>query len=101
MASRLELQSILEELLNSRNVYYQPPGSVKMQYPAIRYSINKIDKRIANDSTYSILRSYELIVIDTKPDNPVIDKLLALPYCAHNTAYKADNLYHDVLTLYY
>ena len=25
MASRLELQSKLEELLGSRNVYYQPP----------------------------------------------------------------------------
>lgn len=101
MASRLKLQSTLEELLESRNVYYQPPQSVKMKYPAIRYDINKIDKRNANDSAYSILRSYELTVIDTRPDSPVIDKLLALPYCAHINSYKADNLYHDVLTLYY
>lgn len=101
MSSRIKLQSILEELLESRNVYYQPPESVKMKYAAIRFSLNKIDKRSANDSAYSLLRSYELVVIDTKPDNPVIDKLLSLPYCSHVTAYKADNLYHDVLTLYY
>ena len=34
MASRLELQSKFEELLGSRNVYYQPPESIKMSYTA-------------------------------------------------------------------
>ena len=42
MADRLDLQGLLEELLESRNVYYKPPESIKMQYPAIRYSKKKI-----------------------------------------------------------
>ena len=35
--TRLELQSVLEQTLGSRNVYFQPPASVKMKYPAIVY----------------------------------------------------------------
>lgn len=101
MASRLELQNKLEELLGSKNVYYQPPESLKMSYPAIKYSKSRIDKKNADDSTYIISKSYEIIVIDPKPDNPVIDKLLELPMSSYNRNYKADNLNHDVLTLYY
>lgn len=101
MADRLDLQGLLEELLESRNVYYQPPESVKMQYPAIRYSKKNIQSTYANNSKYLMRDCYELIVISRKPDDPVIKKLLALPYCGYDRPYIADNLYHDVLTIYY
>lgn len=101
MVSRLELQSKLEELLGSKNVYYQPPESVKMSYPAIRYSKKNIDSKNANDAKYLTNTSYEIIVIDKKPDNEVINKILNLPYSSYDRPYKSDNLYHDVLTLYY
>lgn len=101
MANRLDLQSLLEELLGSRNVYYTPPESIKMQYPAIRYSKKKIESVHANDSKYLMRDCYELIVISRTPDHPVIKKLLELPYCSYDRPYVADNLYHDVLTIYY
>ena len=101
MADRLDLQGLLEELLESRNVYYQPPESVKMQYPAIRYSKKNIQSAYANNSKYLMRDCYELIVISRKPDDPVIKRLLALPYCSYDRQYIADNLYHDVLTIYY
>ena len=101
MASRLELQAKLEELLGSKNVYYQPPESLKMDYPAIIYSKNRINKKPADDTAYLISISYEIIVIDRRPDNTVIDKLLQLPMCSYDRNYKYDNLYHDVFTLYY
>lgn len=101
MANRLDLQSLLEELLGSKNVYYQPPESIKMQYDAIRYSKKNIRSNYANDTKYSMRDCYELIVISKRPDNPVIKKLLALPYCSYDRPYIADNLYHDVLTIYY
>lgn len=101
MANRLDLQSLLEELLGSRNVYYTPPESIKMQYPAIRYSKKKIESVHADDSKYLIRDCYELIVISRTPDHPVIKQLLALPYCSYDRPYVADNLYHDVLTIYY
>lgn len=101
MADRLELQSLLEELLGSRNVYYKPPESVKMQYDAIRYAKQNIVKTYASDGTYSMRDCYELTVIARMPDHPVIKKLLALPYCSYSRHYVADNLNHDVLTIYY
>ena len=101
MADRLDLQSLLEELLESRNVYYQPPESIKMQYPAIRFSKKRIDSKYANNAKYSMRDCYELTVISRTPDHPVIKKLLALPYCSYDRPYIADNLNHDVLTIYY
>lgn len=101
MATWQNLQSKLEELLESENVYFQPPESVKMKYDAIRFTRTKIETRYANNTMYSKMNCYEIIVISRKPDHPVIDKLLQLPYCSHNRSYRADNLYHDVLTLYY
>ena len=101
MARRLELQTKLEQLLGSRNVYYQPPESERMKYPAIKYKKKTIESRFANDARYSSLDCYEVIVIDWNPDNPVIDELLALPLSSYDRSYAANNLNHDVLTLYY
>lgn len=101
MADRLELHSVLQELLGSSNVYYQPPESIKMQYDAIRYSKKTIDSKYANNRKYSMIDCYEIIVISRLPDNPVIKKLLSLPYCSYDRHYVADNLHHDVLTIYW
>ena len=101
MADRLELHSVLQELLGSSNVYYQPPESIKMQYDAIRYSKKNIVSKYANDRKYLMMDCYEIIVISRLPDNPVIKKLLSLPYCSYDRHYIADNLHHDVLTIYY
>lgn len=101
MASRLELQSKLEELLGSTNVYYQPPNNLQMEYPAIRYSRSTIATNYANDKRYKNLTRYDLTVIAKLPDNPAIEKLLELPYCSYDRHYASNNLNHDVLTLYY
>ena len=95
------MQTTLEEMLGNRNVYYQPPENLKMNYPAIRYKKSKVDSDYADDRTYNNTKRYELIVIDKMPDNPVIDRLLELPYCSFDRHYESDNLNHDVLTLYY
>lgn len=101
MKTRLDLQSELEALLGSTNVYYQPPASVRMSYPAIVYSKSRIETDKANNSTYAKRIRYDITVIDKRPDNPVIDKLLELPYCSFDRHYTSDNLNHDTLTLYY
>ena len=72
-----------------------------MAYHAIRYTKTKIDSKYANDKKYSKMRCYEIIVIDSNPDNKVIDDILELPYSRHDRHYKSDNLNHDVITLYF
>ena len=101
MASRLELQTRLEEILGSSNCYFQPPASLKMSYPAIRYKLNGIDNQNANNRAYILSRSYEVTVIDANPDSEIPDKVLQLPMCRFNRHYTADNLNHYVFTLYY
>ena len=101
MASRLELQTLFEELLGSRNVYYQPPESIKMSYTAIKYSRSDVDVRHADNTTYSKMTKYEVIVIAKNPDDPVIEKILDLPYCSYDRHYVSDNLYRDVFILYH
>ena len=101
MASRLDLHEILCGVLNSRSCYFQPPSSVRMQYPAIRYSIKDVEKRSADDIAYRKLPCYELILIDKNPDSEFVDKLLDLPYFSFDRHYESDNLNHDVFTLYF
>lgn len=101
MDKRLELQSKLEELLGSRNVYYQPPESLRMEYPAIKYSKSNISSRYADDTKYSNFTRYEIVVIDKRPDNQVIEKILSLPLSSFDRHYASDNLNHDIITLYY
>ena len=101
MASRLNLQTELETILGSRNVYYQPPESVKMKYPAIVYSRKNIDNIFADDTVYTQNHSYELTVIDPNPDSEIVMKVSRLPACTFHRHYTADNLNHDVFRLYY
>ena len=101
MASRLNLHSDLLALLGSENVYYQPPPSIMMKYPAIVYSRKNISNSHANNSIYNQSYSYELIVIDENPDSEIVEKVSKLSTCKFDRHYEKDNLNHDVFTLYY
>lgn len=41
--SRIDFQHLLEEILGSPHVYFQPPATVKLEYPAIIYSLDNLD----------------------------------------------------------
>ena len=101
MGTRLELQTMLETLLGSRNVYYQPPASVKMSYPAIVYSRASIKNLNADDDVYQQYKAYRVTVVDKNPDSPIVDAVSKLRLCSFQQHYTADNLNHDVFLLYY
>lgn len=101
MNRREELHEILCEVLGSRNVYFQPPESIKMKYPAIVYSRDDIGNSFANDSVYMQSFAYSVTVIDSDPDSEIVAKVSRLPRCQYDRHYKADNLNHDMFTIYY
>lgn len=101
MNRREALHEILCEALGSRNVYFQPPESIKMQYPAIVYSRDDIDNNFANNSVYMQSLAYSVTVIDSDPDSEVVDRVSKLPRCQYDRHYKSDNLNHDIFTIYY
>ena len=88
-------------MLGSNQVYYKAPGNMKMTYPAIIYKKSNIDVRRANNKVYLKRNRYEITIIDRRPDNPVIDKILELPYSSYDRTYVSDNLHHDSITLYW
>ena len=98
---RIRLHELLVELFGSNNVYYRPPENLKMEYPCIRYKKENIVSIHADDRPYHKTYRYQITVIDKKPDNEVIDKLLDLPMSSFETHYESDNLNHDVIILYY
>lgn len=101
MNKRLELHEILCEILDSRNVYYQPPASVKMSYPAIVYSRYDIENTPADNRTYLQSHFYQVTVIDRNPDSEIVHKVSLLPMCVYDRHYASDNLNHDVFTICY
>ena len=102
MASRLKLHEELCETLGNLNVYFQPPASVKMKYPCIRYSKLAPDLKRADNQIYNNTNKYEVTVIDADPDSDIADKILNnFKMCRIDRYYVADNLNHTVLELFY
>lgn len=101
MANRLELHELLCETLGSRQVYFQPPSSIRMKYPAIVYSRSRIGNKFANDFIYNQSYQYSITVIDEDPDSEIVERVSKLPMCSFDRHYTADNLNHDTFTIYY
>ena len=101
MGKRTDLQALLEAILGSRNVYFQPPPTVKMQYDATRYVRKSIGNTFADDSVYKQDQAYELTVMYRDPDSDLPMRISRLPKCSFDRHYAVDNLNHDVFTLYY
>lgn len=101
MDRRLALHEIFCNILGSRNVYFQPPESVKLKYPCIIYSRDDIENTPADDITYKQSHFYQVIVMDYDPDSEIVHKVSRLPMCVYDRHYAADNLNHDVFTICY
>jgi hypothetical protein len=102
MAKRLTLHEELCEILGSRNVYYQPPESVKMKYDAIRYQLDGKDLKRANNKIYNSVNRYDGVVITRDPDTDIPDRILShFEMCSVGRPYIADNLNHYPFTIYY
>ena len=101
MGTRLQLQTLLETLIGSRNVYFQPPETFKMGYPCIVYSRNNSVVHFADNNPYKNQLRYQLILIDKNPDSSLVDKIASLPLCKFQRHYTKDNLNHDVYNIFY
>lgn len=101
MASRLELHEELVKILGSRNVYFQPPESIKIKYPAIIYERSNIDNTFANDEIYLQPYRYKVTIVDYDPDSEIVSKLSKFKYSRFDRHYAADGLNHDTFTIYY
>lgn len=83
------------------NVYFNPPETVKMNYPCIVYNRSNGNTTFADNNPYTFRVNYQITVIDRDPDSEIIDKVAMLPTCRYDRHYKADKLNHDVFDIYF
>lgn len=99
---RIKLQKELSSIEGVKKAYFQPPASVRMQYPCIVYELSNKKLTHADNSLYQTNNQYTVTVIDSNPDSNIPDLVLDhFLFCSFDRQFKVDNLYHNVLTLYY
>lgn len=102
MASRIELNNKFKSLIRNDNVYFQPPESIKINYPAIIYDLARNESIIADNFSYKITKCYDVTIIFKDPEFNLSQILLEnFSNCTHIRRYVSDGLYHDILRLYY
>lgn len=101
MGHRLQLQSLLEQILGSTNVYFQPGPKVEMKYPCIVYQRDFASTQHADNAPYRLTKRYQVTTIDRNPDSVVPDLIAQLPTCEFSRFFAADGLNHDVYDLYF
>lgn len=102
MSKRLELQAELEALLGSSNVYFQPPESLKMKFPAIVFSRTGIEYKRADDDIYTGDTKYSVSIITKDPDFPLVEEFCKhFRFCRHDRHYESKGYNYDVYILYY
>lgn len=101
MDKRLELHEKMVSILGSRNVYFQPPATVTLKYPAIVYKLSDINNTFADNEVYRQSYYYTVTVIHSDPDNDVFKLVSRLPGTRFNRHFASENLNHYVFTIYY
>lgn len=99
MEKRLKIDAVLREILGSGNVYFQPPPSLKMNFPCITYERVRINTRFADNYPYHLYDVYQVTHIDIDPDSDIPDKLSKLPQCVFERFYINDNKYYNVFRI--
>ena len=98
-----QFQMELENLLGTGNVYFQPGPNVRLKYPCFIYNRKSAYQPKANDKTYLFRPAYEVTYINRDEPDPTILEQVARHFvcCHYDRHYTADNLHHDVFTIYY
>ncbi|MBP5596997.1 MAG: hypothetical protein J6Y02_16555 [Pseudobutyrivibrio sp.] len=101
MASRLELQELLENILGkSTDVWFQPPPSVVFNYPAIKYNLADIHTDKADNINYRKEKRYVVTLIHRDPDNTIVDDMIERGF-VFDRFYAKDGLNHYVFMIYF
>lgn len=98
--SRQEVHDYLVELSGyGNNVYFNPPETVKMNYPCIVYNVADLGAKHADNFPYYRFDIYTVTHIYSKITQSVLsNKLASTTGFNFDRHYYADNLYHDVFT---
>ena len=98
---REELHSILVNLLDGYDCYFQPPDEIYLTYPCIVYDLANENVNYANNARYNTMKRYEITVMDEDPDSEIPEKVGNLPYASFVRHYSQENLHHFVYEIFF
>ena len=103
MGTRTELQTVLETLLGSDKVYFQPKTNITIDYSlgVIVYHRDWGKTQFAENLPYRHMLRYQVTYISPKQNEAVLKALFDLPMCVYDRFFTADNLNHDVFKLFF
>lgn len=98
-----KLRKILMETTGLSKCYYDPPASIRMEYPCILFQLSSNYVLHADNMAYKSRFRWSVTIVDPVSTNGenYIAEMLALPYCAFDRHYATDNLHHYVFDIYY
>ena len=98
MSKRKELDSKLRAILP--NVYYQPPSTIKMQYPCVVYSRNRTNPFFADNQKYVRRETYQVTVVDENPDSNYANAVDQMVEARWVNSFSTQGLHHFVFEIY-
>lgn len=110
--SRRELLDIrLQEVLGTYDknkplnpntrVYFQPPSNLELQYPCFVYQYENSVPVRADNTVHRFTDRYQVSYLTKKPLDTTYVKLLEDPLITFTSRYVSENIYHNVMTVYY
>lgn len=101
MKDRAELQTLLEETLGSRNVYFQAPPNNQMKYPCIVYSFERFNNRNADNQPYLVTGRWQIHHMYKSVKNDLKEKILFMaPWVEFDRRIVTDGVYNDYYTIH-
>ena len=96
-----ELKSIMPSG-SENNVYFQAPSNMQMKFPCIKYEIDRVQTRKADNVLYKLDVGMNVTYITKDPTDYTYEKILKqFPMSTFNRRFINDGMYHHTFVIYY
>lgn len=96
-----ELQTVLSSIPDVEAAYMQPPSNVKLPEPYLVYEIDDDFVAHADNVAFVSFNRYSVTLVTRAPDDPIFERLRALPHTKFNRHFVSAGLHHYVFQLYF
>lgn len=94
LAKRIDLQRYLESLVGKGRVYFEPPETLKIQYPCIVYNLSRFDPVSADNLSYTVHQDYDVQYITREPEPDIPLKLAYSKRFRAGQHFVSDGMHH-------
>lgn len=96
-----DLQETLSSIDGVQEAYMQPPSNVKLPEPYLVYEIDDDWVAYADNGPFASFNRYSVTLVTRRPDDPIIERLRALPLINFDRHFVSAGLHHYVFQLYF